>query len=115
VQRQLSDLGERYPLLLGAVSLAIGAAVGGSLRLSESENRLMGPTSDRFKQRAREMADEQLGVAKEAAEHFASDLGTHIRSAGQPQDPSADFETVIGGGQPAAAARAPGDGQGART
>lgn len=106
VQQQLAELGERYPLLLGAVSLAVGAAVGGSLRLSESENRLMGPVSDRFKQRARELADEQLGLAREAAEQFAGDLGSQF-SAGERQDTSADFETVIGGGQPEAATTGP--------
>jgi hypothetical protein len=87
------------------VSLAVGAAVGGSLRLSESENRLMGPASDRLKQRAKGMADEQLGLAREAAEHFASDLGSQFgtdQRQSQPQDTSADFETVIGGGQPEA-------------
>ena len=105
VQQQISELGERYPLLLGAVSLAVGAAVGGSLRLSESENRLMGSASDRIKQRAREMAGEQFGLAREAAEHFAGDLGMPFGTAGRtgtpPQDTSADFETVIGGGKPA--------------
>ena len=109
MQRQLAELGERYPLLLGAMSIAIGAAVGGSLRLSESEKRLMGPASEKLKQRAREMADEQFGLAKEAAEHFTGELQTLLGTNGQPQDPSADFETVIGGGQPPAA-RAAGDG-----
>ena len=122
VQQQLSELGERYPLLLGAMSLAIGAAVGGSLRLSESENRVMGPMSDKLKQRARELADEQFTVAREAAEQFAGDLGGQF-GAGQrqepAQDPSADFETVIGGGKPAVAktsqANAPGTGAGTRS
>jgi hypothetical protein len=99
VQDQISDLGERYPLLLGAVSIALGAAVGGALRLSESENRLMGPISDRLKQRAWEVADEQYGVAREAAEHFAGELQTRF-AGGNGQDQSADFETVLGGGQP---------------
>jgi hypothetical protein len=106
VGQQLAELGERYPLLLGAVSLAVGAAVGGSLRLSESENRVMGPMSDMLKQRARELADEQFGMAREAAEQFAGDLSSQF-GAGQRQEPgqdtSADFETVIGGGQPEAA------------
>jgi hypothetical protein len=99
VQGQISDLGERYPLLLGAVSIALGAAVGGALRLSESENRLMGPISDRLKQRAWEVADEQYGVARQAAEHLAGELQTRF-AGGNGQDQSADFETVLGGGQP---------------
>lgn len=104
VQRQLSELGQRYPLLLGVASLAIGAAVGGSLRLSEGENRLMGPVSDNLKQRARELANEQFGLAREAAEHFAGEIGTQLGGMGQRTDPSADFEEVIGGGKPAVTA-----------
>jgi hypothetical protein len=106
---QIAELGERYPLLLGAVSIAVGAAVGGALRLSEGENRLMGPLSDRLKERAREAADEQYHLAREAAEHFAGELQTRFAGDapsgnGQDTDPgrdrSADFETVLGGGQP---------------
>jgi hypothetical protein len=100
---QVAELGERYPLLLGAVSMAVGAAVGGALRLSESENRLMGPLSDRLKQRAWEAADEQYHLAREAAEHFAGELQTRFAGDagnGEDKDRSADFETVLGGGQP---------------
>jgi len=99
VQHQVSELGERYPLLLGAVSLAVGAAVGGALRLSEGENRLMGPYADQLKQRAWSIAEEQFGVAREAAEHLAGELQTQF--SGNGQDRSADFETVLGGRQPA--------------
>ena len=113
VQQQISELGTRYPLLLGAVSLAIGAAVGGSLRLSEQENRLMGPLSGKLKQRAMEMANEQFVVAREAAQQFAGDLGAQLRGS-QTRDQSADFETVIGGGKPAVTGAA-GNGQGARS
>jgi hypothetical protein len=101
VQQQISELGDRYPLLLGAVTLAVGAAVGGSLRLTEGEQRLMGPLSDQLKQRAREMAGEQFSYAREAAEHFAGELGAQL--GGDAEDKSADFETVIGGGKPAVA------------
>ena len=104
---QVAELGERYPLLLGAVSIALGAAVGGALRLSEGENRLMGPLSDRLKQRAWEVADEQYGLAREAAEHFAGELQTRFTGDGDGQDRSADFETVIGGGQPQATSQTP--------
>jgi hypothetical protein len=70
----------------------------------------MGPMSDMLKQRARELADEQFGMARDAAEQFAGDLSSQF-GAGQRQEPgqdtSADFETVIGGGQPEVATTGP--------
>jgi hypothetical protein len=97
---ELSDLGTRYPLLLGALSLAVGAAVGGSMRSSQRENRLMGALSDSLKQRAWDAADEQFGRAKDAAGALADQLRTQLNP--EERDPSADFETVIGGGKPPA-------------
>jgi hypothetical protein len=108
VQDQVSELGERYPLLLGAVSIALGAAVGGALRLSESEQRVMGPMSAKLKQRARDLAGEQFELAKEAAEHLTGELQSRFGGNGQGQDQSADFETVLGGGQPPAGGGQPG-------
>jgi hypothetical protein len=96
---ELSELGTRYPLLLGAVTLAIGAALGGSMRTSERENRLMGSLSDKLRQRAWDAADEQFDRAKEAAGAVADRL--HAQFGPEERvDRSADFETVIGGGKP---------------
>jgi hypothetical protein len=49
VQSSLSDLLERQPLVLGAVGLAIGAAVAGAFRTSQIENELVGEISDDVK------------------------------------------------------------------
>ena len=43
------------PLVLGAIGLAVGAALGSILPRSEREDRLMGGTSDRLKQQAEEL------------------------------------------------------------
>jgi hypothetical protein len=48
-QLSLADMLERQPLLLGAVGLAIGAAVAGAFRTSDLENELMGGLSDDMK------------------------------------------------------------------
>jgi hypothetical protein len=104
---ELSELGTRYPLLLGAVTLAVGAALGGAMRTSERENRLMGALSDKFRQRAWDAADEQFDRAKEAAGAVADRLRAQFGPE-ERADRSADFETVIGGGKP-------GDGSGERT
>jgi hypothetical protein len=61
---QLSDLFERHPLVLGALGLALGAAIAYSLRPGQTEARIVGKASDRFKRRVREMAEEQLEQAR---------------------------------------------------
>ena len=99
---EVSRMGERYPLLLSIVGLAAGAAVGGSLRLTGTEQRWMGPLSEAAKQRLREAADEQYAQVKEAAERVATDLQNRGAARSETEDQSSDFETVLGGGKPAA-------------
>jgi hypothetical protein len=55
------------PLVLGAIGLAVGAALGAILPRSEREDRLMGGASDRLKEQAEELSREELAKAKAAA------------------------------------------------
>jgi hypothetical protein len=48
-QSTLSEVLERQPLVLGAIGLAIGAAVAGAFRVSDLENEWVGDFSDRLK------------------------------------------------------------------
>jgi hypothetical protein len=66
---QFAELFERHPLVLGGLGLALGAAIAYSFRPTETEARWVGETSDRFKRRAREMAEEQFHRARTVAEH----------------------------------------------
>jgi hypothetical protein len=65
---QFSELFERHPLVLGGLGLALGAAIAYSFRPTETQARMVGETSDRFKRRAREMAAEQFERARTVAE-----------------------------------------------
>jgi hypothetical protein len=58
MQDFLADLFAKQPLMLGAVGIAIGAAVAASLPASESENRLMGDTADAVKGQAEKLWDQ---------------------------------------------------------
>ena len=62
------------PLVLGAVGLAVGAAVGALLPGTEAEDRLMGETRDDVAERARATAEEGYQRAKETA-------GEHLEGA----------------------------------
>jgi ElaB/YqjD/DUF883 family membrane-anchored ribosome-binding protein len=56
-----------HPLVLGAFGLAVGAALGGALPPSETEDRLIGKAGDRLQRRATEAGREQLAKARAAA------------------------------------------------
>jgi Protein of unknown function (DUF3618) len=56
-----------HPLVLGAFGLAVGAALGGALPPSETEDKIMGKASDRLQRKAAEAGREQLVKAREAA------------------------------------------------
>jgi hypothetical protein len=108
---EVVDLAENYPLLLGAIGLAAGAAAGLALRPTQSEDELIGSYSDSLKSRARALATEQyqevVGAAQDLADAFAEPSGGKSPGA----DPAPDWETVIGGGAPQQAGR-PGTGMG---
>lgn len=57
-QEALADLFARQPLMLGAVGVAIGAAIAASLPSSDGENRLLGETADAVKDQAGKLWDE---------------------------------------------------------
>ncbi len=72
--RGLGWLVREQPLVLGAIGLAVGAAVGALLPGTEAEDRLMGETRDDLAERARATAEEGYQRAAEAA-------GEHLEGA----------------------------------
>lgn len=75
----LSTLDEQ-PLVLGAIGLAVGAALGSALPPTEREDRLMGDTRDRLKRRAASAGRDQMeraGAAAGAAYDAARDEAEH--------------------------------------
>ncbi|MGI8740785.1 MAG: DUF3618 domain-containing protein [Gammaproteobacteria bacterium] len=55
------------PLVLGAIGVALGAALAAGLPGTRREDELMGGTRDQFMDKAQEKGKEQLGKAKQAA------------------------------------------------
>lgn len=65
---RIASVMREQPLLLGALGLALGAAIGSVLPRTQAEDRMMGAASDDLKERAVETLQEQSGKAMEVAE-----------------------------------------------
>jgi uncharacterized protein YjbJ (UPF0337 family) len=105
---EVANLAQSYPLLFGTVGLALGAALGGSLRLSESERRVMGPASEALKERARELAEQELGHVTEMAERLGESLQARVAGSDESDGvPVGDSDpSVVVGGRPRPAGEA---------
>jgi len=62
--RSMLDFAKDQPLVLIGLGLALGAALGTALPETETEDRLMGETADEVKDKAQQLASEQLEIAK---------------------------------------------------
>jgi hypothetical protein len=93
---QLSDLFERHPLVLGGLGLAIGAAVAYSFRPTETEARMVGEASDRFKRRARAITQEQFERARTVAERAYEAAWDEAREQGISAESGREAATELG-------------------
>ena len=77
-QSSLADVLDRQPLVLGAVGLAIGAAVAGAFRTSDFENELAGELSDDMK------ADlnTRVGAVSQSLREASDTLKAEVSGAG---------------------------------
>jgi hypothetical protein len=93
----LEEMMHEQPLIFGALALAIGAAVGGALPRSETEDRMFGDRSDRLKEGARRVAETEgakaqavaSAVAREAvnmADEAAGDASSRTPSGAEAVD-----------------------------
>jgi hypothetical protein len=71
-------MAEEQPVVLGAIGLALGAAIGAVLPSTRTENRYLGPTSDALKGQVKSAAHREYehvkDVAGEAYEEVKEDL-----------------------------------------
>jgi hypothetical protein len=86
IQTNMSGLFRSQPLALGAVGLAIGAAIASSLPVSNTETEYLGETSDFVKQKASEIAAEKAGDAADLGEKVADAVGDEARKQGLTAD-----------------------------
>ena len=67
MRQGLDSFMEEQPLVLGAIAMALGAAVGGALPRSRVEDRVFGKQSDRALETARNLAKDQGAKVQAAA------------------------------------------------
>ena len=77
-QSSLADLLDRQPLVLGAIGLAVGAAVAGAFRASDLENEWVGKYSDGV----REDLSKRAGAVSESVREAADTLKNEVKDAG---------------------------------
>lgn len=68
---RFSELFDEQPLIVGAVGLAIGAALGAAIPPTRRENEMMGSVRDDLVGRAKETAREQAETLKQSAQRVA--------------------------------------------
>jgi hypothetical protein len=64
---EFSRVLQEQPMLVGAIGLALGAAIAALVPVSAGEERLLGEKSERFVRRAKEKANEQVDRARDKA------------------------------------------------
>jgi hypothetical protein len=74
-QSSLADMLERQPLVLGAIGLAVGAAIAGAFRTSELENEWIGDLSDDVKADLSTRAGAVSNSLREASDTLKAELG----------------------------------------
>jgi hypothetical protein len=88
------------PMLLGALGLAVGAALGAALPESETEDRLMGEASDAVKEKASEVAtagyDKAKAVAGSVIERASQEAEAQGLTAGEADNAMSDLAARIG-------------------
>jgi ElaB/YqjD/DUF883 family membrane-anchored ribosome-binding protein len=94
-QNLLRTLNEQ-PLVLGAIGLAVGAALGAALPPTETEDRLMGETRDAALRRAKEVGGEQVQKARVAAEAVVDAAREEAGEQGLTPGGEAEFASTTG-------------------
>lgn len=79
--RQASKFCEDQPLVVGALAVAVGAAIGGMLPNSKVEDDAVGESSDRLFVRAQEMLQEERDKAEAVLRTAATDVKEEIEGA----------------------------------
>jgi len=79
-QQQYEHLMDENPLAVGAIALAIGAAIGLAIPSTSYEDKLMGETRDRVLERVQSTANQYIDKAKNVAQEAGQKIDNEVRS-----------------------------------
>jgi hypothetical protein len=91
VQQDLGRLLERQPLMLGAVGLAIGAAMAAAVPTTETEKSIMGEASDAVKEQAKKLASGATAVGQQIVQEVTREAESQGLT---PRGAAEAFDTV---------------------
>jgi ElaB/YqjD/DUF883 family membrane-anchored ribosome-binding protein len=94
MKQGFARLMEEQPLLVGAMGIAVGAALGATLPRSEAEDRMLGDTSDSAARSIKDRASETLDEVKDKAAEIAPSREQLEREHPEGERPAmqSDFE-----------------------
>ncbi len=81
-QQSVQALMRDQPLMVGALGVAFGAAIGALVPPTEAEDRLLGSSSDQVTGKAAEAVDEKYDDLRETAQHAAKQVQRDLQEAG---------------------------------
>jgi len=84
--RDMLQFCKTQPLVLAGIGMALGAIFGALIPPTETEDRLMGESSDQLKDQARDVAEDQIQRAKSATANAVNEVEAEFPF----QDPDAD-------------------------
>lgn len=94
MQRSFARLAEEQPLALGAIGIAVGAAIAAMLPPTRIEDRLMGQTSDALKDRVKGSVERQYEHARDVVEETAKEVSKEFEGRGIT--PQAATDAAVG-------------------
>jgi hypothetical protein len=83
-QRQVTDFLQREPLIIGALGLFVGIALGAALPATTAEDELLGPMHDRMLDKGKDMATQALAQASDATKATLDAMTSELTAADIP-------------------------------
>jgi hypothetical protein len=97
-QQGFMDALEREPLLIGAIGLIVGVAIGSALPPTEAEDRTVGPLRDRLVDKGKDLAQTGLEQASSAAQAAYSNVKSELQAEGGEGDLAEKVSSAVKAG-----------------